>query len=239
MWMASGSSSTNPKEDALRIYNAGHKPVIFADYIEANPDSPLSFKSRIEKITYDPAKKSTIIYGPDIHWKLRPPRFIEFPDNEELAKAAALRNIASHHPRPTAVHWNTLVVPGNYTPYVKVGQMVARSTGAMAATQEERARQMIEAYDSVLNLKGDDGNYCVLGIEHWCMNDDGVNNGSETENLGIATLMDNAYDGKEARRAAVKDAQGRDCGGEDADYGNLLGPLANTSVRYHRRSRNR
>ena len=61
---------------------------------------------------------------------------------------------------------------------------------------------MIEAYDSVLNLKGDDGNYFIIGFEHWCLYDDGVNNWSETDNFGIATLQDNAYDGVEARAPA-------------------------------------
>ena len=84
---------------------------------------------------------------------------------------------------------------------------------------------MIEAYDSLLNLQGDDGNCFVLGLEHWCLYDDGVNNWSETDNYGIATLQDNAYDGVEARRAAGKDARGFLVGGEEADYGNLLGPL--------------
>ena len=96
----------------------------------------------------------------------------------------------------------------------------------MPATQEERAKRMIEAYDSVLNLRGDDGNRFVLGLEHWCMNDDGVNNWSETDNYGIATLQDNAYDGVEAKRAAGKDSRGYPVGGEEADYGNLLGPRA-------------
>ena len=84
---------------------------------------------------------------------------------------------------------------------------------------------MIEAYDSLLNLQGDDGNRFVMGLEHWCLYDSGVNNWAETDNFGIATLQDNAYDGVEARRAAGKDARGYMCGGEEADYGNLLGPL--------------
>ena len=55
-------SSHNLKEDALRIYRAGHKPVIAADYIVANPDSPSYFKGKIEKISFD--GKKTIVYAP-------------------------------------------------------------------------------------------------------------------------------------------------------------------------------
>jgi hypothetical protein len=52
-----------------------------------------------------------------------------------------------------------------------------------------------------------------------------VNNGTQNNNSGIATLHENAYDGVEARRASDTDSRGYAIGGEDADYGNLLGPL--------------
>jgi hypothetical protein len=52
-----------------------------------------------------------------------------------------------------------------------------------------------------------------------------VTNWGDNENFGLATLQDNAYDGREARRAAGLDPRGYPIGGEDADYGNLLGPL--------------
>ncbi len=48
----------------------------------------------------------------------------------------------------------------------------------------------------------------------------------DNENFGLATLQDNAYDGREARRASGLDPRGYPIGGEDADYGNLLGPLS-------------
>jgi hypothetical protein len=224
-------SSSTPKQDALRIYNAAHKPLIVADYVSANPDSPLHFRSKIEKVTYDPTKKRTLIYGPDIRYNLRPPMFIEFPGNTELGKANTTCGVALY-PRAAAVRWNMLEIAGDYSPYIKPGGIVARTSDyrspddpPMPATQEERAERMIADYDSVLNLRGDDGKYFVIGLEHWCLNDNGVNNGTENNNRGIATLHDNAYDGVEARRAAGTDSRGCAVGGEDADYGNLMGPL--------------
>ena len=118
-------SSTNPKEDALRIYNAGHKPVIFADYITARPDSPNYFKGKIEKISYD---------GQDDH-RLCPERgfrfrtigwFLCFPDSPDLKKDVSGVSAA---PRATAVHWNTFEFQGDYTPFVKPGQTIAFQGG--------------------------------------------------------------------------------------------------------------
>ncbi len=223
-------SSHNLKEDALRIYRAGHKPVIAADYIVANPDSPSYFKGKIEKISFD--GKKTIVYAPGIGYNFRSIGFfLCFPDSPDLQKAAVTRGVTTA-PRTSAIHWNTFEFDFDYTPYVRAGDTIAfyggyrgPGTPPMPATQKERAQRMIEAYDSLLNLQGDDGNRFVMGLEHWCLYDSGVNNWAETDNFGIATLQDNAYDGVEARRAAGKDARGYMCGGEEADYGNLLGPL--------------
>ena len=225
-------SSITPTKEALRIYNASHKPVIFADYLTAQPDSPNYFKGKIEKISYDPATKKTTIYAPTVEFKFRTiGHFVCFPDSPKLNKPDHWDVIST--PRPTAVHWNTFEFAGDFTPYVKPGETVAFSGAWRTAgepgpveTQALRAKQMIEAYDSVLNLKGDDGNYFVIGFEHWCLYDDGVNNWGEVGNFGIATLQDNAYDGVEARRLMGKDARGFLCGGEQGDYGNLLGPLS-------------
>ncbi len=92
-------------------------------------------------------------------------------------------------------------------------------------TQHQRARDMTGHYQSLLNLRGDDGMYFVIGVEHWCLYDPAASNWCDNQNFGLATLQDNAYDGVEARRATGTDARGYAIGGEDADYGNLLGPL--------------
>jgi hypothetical protein len=92
-------------------------------------------------------------------------------------------------------------------------------------TQEERARDMAKLYQSLLALRGDDGVAFVIGIEHWCLYDPAPSNWCDSENFGLATFQDNAYDGIEARRATGADPRGCPIGGEDADYGNLLSPL--------------
>jgi len=224
-------SLNKPRENALRIYNAGHKPLLIADYTTASPDSPSYFKGRIETIKYDPATNRTIIYGPDIRYIFRTAWFIQFPGAAKLQKARVSRGMVTH-PRVSAVRWNTLEIPRDYTKYIKPGMTVEfygryRPPGSLppARTQQERAERMIGRYDSLLNLTGDDGKYFVVGFEHWCLYDDGVNNWSETDNFGIATIQDNAYDGKEARRAVGVDARGYPVGGEEADYGNLMDPL--------------
>jgi hypothetical protein len=93
-------------------------------------------------------------------------------------------------------------------------------------TQEDRARDMIRLYQTLMNLRGDDGLGFVIGIEHWCLYDPAVSNWCDSENFGLATLQDNAYDGVEARRTPGTDSRGYAAGGEEADYGNLLGPLS-------------
>jgi hypothetical protein len=77
----------------------------------------------------------------------------------------------------------------------------------------------------MINLTGPDGTRFVVGFEHWTLYDDAVSNWGEINNFGLITLQDNAYDGKEARRAMTTDSNGRTVGGEEADYGNLLAPL--------------
>ena len=93
-----------------------------------------------------------------------------------------------------------------------------------AATQEDRAEKLVAAVQAMLDLRGPDGVAFVVGLEHWCLYDPAVSNWCDNENFGLATLQDNAYDGHEARRAPGLDESGYPIGGEDADYGNLLGP---------------
>jgi hypothetical protein len=55
--------------------------------------------------------------------------------------------------------------------------------------------------------------YPYVGCMIWCLFDAGLQSW-ETGNFGLVTVMDNAYDGREARKAAGKDAAGRSVGGE-------------------------
>jgi hypothetical protein len=217
-------------DDALRIYNAGHKPLVVADYLTADPDSPLYFRAKIAALRYDSASGNTVIDVPDLRYVFRGAHSIAFPDCVELTeKGTCGGKYIYPYPRVKSARWNVLEVPGDFTPGVKPGMHVEMWKYGRypypRRTQEDRARAMVELYQSLLNLRGDDGVYFVIGFEHWCLYDPAVTNWGDNENFGLATLQDNAYDGREARRAAGLDPRGYPIGGEDADYGNLLGPL--------------
>ena len=217
-------------KDALRIYNAGHKPLLVADYLTADPDSAWHFKAKIESLRYDAAAGATIVTAPDLRYVFRMAQFVTFPDCRELMeKGTCGGKYVYGFPRVKSAHWNTLAVPGDFTGGVTPGMHVEMwkhgQYPTKCPTQEDRAREMIRHYESLLDLRGDDGMSFVIGIEHWCLYDPAVSNWCDNQNFGLATLQDNAYDGQEARRAVGADARGYPIGGEDADYGNLLGNL--------------
>jgi hypothetical protein len=218
-------------EDALRIYKAGRKPLVVGDYLSADPDSPLYFKARIAALRYGAAAGNTILDAPDLRYVFRGAQTIAFPDCTELAeKGTCGGKYLYPYPRVKAARWNVLEVPGDFTLGLRPGMHVEMSKYGKypypRRTQEDRARAMIQLYQSLLNLQGDDGIYFILGTEHWCLYDPAVSNWADNENFGLATLQDNAYDGREARQAAGLDPRGYPIGGEEADYGNLLGPLS-------------
>jgi hypothetical protein len=217
-------------EDALRIYNAGHKPLLVADYLTADPDSAWYFKAKIESLRYDAATGNTVLTAPDLRYVFRMAQFICFPDAPGLMESYQRVGRPYPSPRVKSVRWNTVEIPGDYTEFVQPGMSVELWKYGQypyaCPTQEDRARAMIQRYESLLNLQGDDGMYFVIGIEHWCLYDPAVSNWGDNQNFGLATLQDNAYDGVEARRATGLDARGYPIGGEDVDYGNLLGNLS-------------
>jgi hypothetical protein len=218
-------------EDALRIYHAGRKPLVVADYLTADPDSPLYFKARIGALRYDPAAGNTILDVPELRYVFRSAQSVAFPECTELMeKGTSGGKYVYPYPRVKSARWNVLEVPGDFTPCVTPGMYVEMWKYGKypypRRTQEDRARAMIELYRSLLNLRGDDGVYFVIGVEHWCLYDPAVTNWGDNENFGLATVQDNAYDGQEARWAAGLDPRGYPIGGEDADCGNLLGSLA-------------
>jgi hypothetical protein len=221
---------SDPK-DTLRIYNAGHKPLVVGDYLTADPDSPLYFKAKIESLRYDAATGNTVITAPDLRYVFRTAQTVAFPDCRELAeKGTCGGKYVYPYPRVKSAHWNTIEVPGDFTGGVTPGMYVELSKYGRyphpRRTQEDRARDMIQHYKSLLDWRGDDGLYFVIGIEHWCLYDPAVSNWTDNENFGLATLQDNAYDGVEARRAVGTDPRGYPIGGEDADYGDLLTGLS-------------
>lgn len=221
-------------QEALRIYHAGHKPLLIADYLTSDPDSPLFYRGTVSSLAYDPATGNTRITAPGFRYPFRLPYFLTFPEAAELRRTQKSGGkTLSPYPRIRSAHGDILEVPGDFTASIQPGMRFERwkEGGYPLRTQEDRAQAMIRRYDALLHLKGDDGVCFVLGIEHWCLYDPSVNNWVDSENFGLATLQDNAYDGVEARQEAGKDMRGYPVGGEEADYGNLLGPLS----RYLRR----
>jgi hypothetical protein len=215
-------------QDALRIYNAGHKPLLVADYLTSDPDSPLFYRGTIASLTYDPATGNSRIIAPDFRYPFRLSYFITFPEAAQLQQTQRSGGKYLYpYPRVKSVQGHTLEVPGDFTASLQPGMRIERwkEGGYPLRTQEDRARALIRRYDALLHLKGDDGVGFVLGIEHWCLYDPSVNNWVDSENFGLCTLQDNAYDGIEAKRKAGNDTNGYPVGGEEADYGNLLGPL--------------
>lgn len=91
-------------------------------------------------------------------------------------------------------------------------------------SQQERGQAYATYLRSLLNFRSpaDSVNF-VLGIDWWAWTDKIVL--GERNNFGLTTYHDNAYDGREARRAASRDAAGNPTGGEIRDYGNFLGAV--------------
>ena len=85
-------------------------------------------------------------------------------------------------------------------------------------SQQKRGEAYARDLDDFYNAKGNNGDHYILGIDFWEL----VDNPHEKTNWGLLTPHDNAYDGKEAVRAAGKDAWGFSTGGEDQDYGDFI-----------------
>ncbi|MBI2096885.1 MAG: hypothetical protein HYT40_01890, partial [Candidatus Sungbacteria bacterium] len=209
--------------NAKRAYDAIQKPILNADYADASHDSPLDFGGQITAITYSPATGRT-----SITWSGRPYKFrlswrVEFPDSSCVSPYP--------YPLPAKIAWNSIEVVGNYTTCISVGQRIRVQSGnpespLFSETQAARAQNLQNQMNLFTSAKGADGNYFVAGWEHWSLYDNPLMHGTEHWNFGLLTALDNAYDGVEARRAVGKDQNGRWIGGEDDDYGNLLGPLS-------------
>ena len=99
-----------------------------------------------------------------------------------------------------------------------------------AATQEARGTAYGNFVSALVNFQAPDGTYPFVGLDWWEFTDKVA--GGEHTNFGLVSLLDNAYDGKEAILATGTDPWGYATGGERADYGNFLGPViqANNSV---------
>jgi hypothetical protein len=89
------------------------------------------------------------------------------------------------------------------------------------ANQAARGEKYAAYVNHLFNARGSNGDYFSLGVDFWGWGDQG----NEKSNWGLVSPKDNAYDGVEARIAAAKDRWNYPVGGENADYGDFLGPV--------------
>lgn len=228
LW-ASGTGAA-PIEKIKNIYDVSKKPIILGDYFESTLDSPSGFNGTIDSIEYDSERKRTIIYSSDAKFIFRSNQMIWFPEVKKTEFKGGGCGYLFFTPRIKKAGWNTFELEGNYAGCVAPGMKfeIADRYGRgpfMFKTRSEMAEGMIEYYNSTLNLKGNDGVYFVTGFEHWSLYDNEVSDWGEVIAFGLATTSDNAYDGVEAVKVVGKDKEGYEIGGEERDYGNLLGPL--------------
>ena len=211
------------------IYDASGKPVLLAEYFSANPDSPSKMTGEVTAISYDDSTGRTEIVADGLEYRYRTSWFVGFPDVLASEFEGGGCGWLVDYPRVQSHAWNAVSVNYDYTGCVEPGMSVERANWwglDPIRSQHERAEIITEVYDTALNLTGADGRAFVVGFEHWALYDQEVTSWSEVDNFGLLTIQDNAYDGVEAVQATAIDAAGHITGAEDADYGDLIGPLS-------------
>ncbi|KKK81866.1 hypothetical protein LCGC14_2809110, partial [marine sediment metagenome] len=93
-----------------------------------------------------------------------------------------------------------------------------------STTQEERGQKYNQFINTFFNATSG-GAKPFIGIRWWAYTD----SAAERVNWGLVSLLDNAYDGKEAIIAAGTDPWGYQTGGEDKDYGDFLSAVKQTN----------
>jgi hypothetical protein len=93
-------------------------------------------------------------------------------------------------------------------------------------TQGERAKAYARQVENLWNIKGKpSGSHPFVGLLWWEFHD----NVGESSNWGLVSLLDNAYDGREAVRGRGRDEWGFPTGGEERDYGDFLSVIRATN----------
>ena len=98
-------------------------------------------------------------------------------------------------------------------------------------SQQERGAAYARDLPDFYAATGKDGNHFILGINFWEL----IDNRGERTNWGLLSRKDNAYDGKEAVRAAGTDPWGYRTGGEEHDYGDFLTAVRNANFEIQER----
>ena len=93
------------------------------------------------------------------------------------------------------------------------------------STQEKRGQTYQRDVEALVNGTVT-GTRPYVGLLFWSW----VDHSAEQKNWGLVSLLDNAYDGKEARVAAGKDPWGYPTGGEERDYGDFISYVRNANL---------
>ena len=214
--------------DLDRIYRAAQKPLIVADYATATSDSQIGVAGAESALSYNSARnQSTVTVAGMKYW-------LAMGNTLNFANAKCPPSIA--YPVPGAVLWSAangtqLTLGGNYSSCIAAGSQVSvirsNTTGEQIAvdfpTQPARADAIISRWSAVLNYQGPDHVFPVVGLEHWSLYDEVVNEyATPPGQYGLFTVNDNPYDGVSDATGTRTDAAGYLSGGEEGSYGNLL-----------------
>jgi hypothetical protein len=90
--------------------------------------------------------------------------------------------------------------------------------GTTLRNQTERAARYARDVQGMVEARMDDGSHAVIGMLWW----EYMDKWGEKANWGLVTPRNNAYDGRQAVRAAGRDDWGYVTGGEDRDYGDFI-----------------
>jgi len=209
---------------AREIYNAYQKPIYMSDYLRANDDSPGgNFGGTVSEVSYNSSTNKTTISWAGKPYKLLKKGWpLSFPDS----------TCTNPNPSPTKVNWLSLEVTGNYT-CVHSGERIKtlnerldRPLTHNNVNQATRAESFQAVFEDAVFSPAADGIKFIAGWEHWGYYDFGEMHPVEVTQYGLVTNRDNAYDGVEASTSVTLDVNGRYVGGEDSNYGNLIGPLS-------------
>ena len=98
-----------------------------------------------------------------------------------------------------------------------------------APTQAARGEKYRMYVTNLLQARGANGDYPVVGLDFWGWMDQT----NESANWGLVSLKDNAYDGREAVVAAGTDPWGYPTGGEKRNFGDFLGAVSRANAGVH------
>jgi hypothetical protein len=103
-----------------------------------------------------------------------------------------------------------------------------QANASLSTSQAARGEAYANYVQTLLQLKGSDGTYPVMGFSWWALAD----NFSDKANYGLVTTRDNAYDGQEAVIRYGVDPWSYPTGGEVANYGDSISVIqsANRSI---------